>query len=83
MAMDVDVDANYDPEAEFFSGGGPSTSRSAHKDENIHDDLQVSESEEEGEIRDDDEPSPSKKSRHHSNRPPSSRDEDEDGGLWF
>ena len=83
VAMDVDVDANYDPEAEFFSSGGPSTSRPANKDENIHDDLQVSESEEEGEIRDDDEPSPSKKNRHHSNRPNSSRDDDDDGGLWF
>lgn len=77
VAMDVDVDANYDPEAEFFSCG-PS------KDEDIRDDLQVSESEEEGEIRED-QPSSSKgRSRHHSNRPPSSsRDEDDDGGLWF
>lgn len=77
VAMDVDVDANYDPEAEFFSCG-PS------KDEDIRDDLQVSESEEEGEIRDD-QPAVNNKgrSRHHSNRPSSSRDEDDDGGLWF
>ena len=78
VVMDVvDVDANYDPEAEFFSCGPT-------KDEDIRDDLQVSESEEEGEIRDD-QPSGSKgRSRHHSNhRPSSSRDEDDDGGLWF
>ena len=84
VAMDVDVDANYDPEAEFFSCG-PS------KDEDIRDDLQVSESEEEGEIRDDDQQQQpvatsthnKGRSRHHSNRPSSSRDEDDDGGLWF
>lgn len=81
VAMDVvDVDANYDPEAEFFSCG-PS------KDEDIRDDLQVSESEEEGEIRDDQPVAASAnnkgRSRHHSNRPNSSRDEDDDGGLWF
>lgn len=76
VAMEEDIDANYDPEAEFFSCG-PS------KDEDIRDDLQVSESEEEGEIRDD-QPSSSKgRSRHHSNRPPSTRDDDDDGGLWF
>lgn len=76
VAMDVDVDANYDPEAEFFSCG-PS------KDEDIRDDLQVSESEEEGEIRDDQPSSSRGRSRHHSNRQNSSRDEDDDGGLWF
>ena len=63
----IDVDANYDPEAEFFSCG-PS------KDEDIHDDLQISESEDEGEIREE------VGSRPRLN---TTRDEDEEGGLWF
>lgn len=65
----IDVDANYDPEAEFFSCG-------AGKDEDIHDDLQVSESEEEGEIREEEADS----SRQRLN---STRDDEDEGGLWF
>ena len=77
--MDVDVDANYDPEAEFFSCG-------PNKDEDIRDDLQVSESEEEGEIRDEHQPTKNRnRGSHHQHQggPSSSRDEDDDGGLWF
>ena len=65
----IDVDANYDPEAEFFG---------AAKDEDIHDDLQVSESEEEGEIREEDADGDSSRQRLNS-----TRDEDDDGRLWF
>lgn len=67
----MDVDANYDPEAEFFSCG-------AGKDEDIHDDLQVSESEEEGEIREEEADGDISRQRLNS-----TRDEDDDGGLWF
>jgi len=69
----IDVDANYDPEAEFFSCGPV-------KDEDIHDDLQVSESEEEGEIREEDADVDMDAS---SSRAPlnSTRDEDDDWGF--
>ena len=80
----MEVDANYDPEAEFLSYG-------ANKEEDIRDDLQVSESEEEGEIRDEDDNQPSSskggRGRHHSHQyqpPPPQQDSDDDGGgLWF
>ena len=37
-ASNIDVDANYDPEAEFLSYGAPART----EDEDINDDLQVS-----------------------------------------
>lgn len=67
----IEVDANYDPEAEFFSYGA------RKNDEDINDDLQVSESEEEGEIRDD------FTGRAKRNQSAPRADDEDDGGLWF
>ena len=73
-SSNIDVDANYDPEAEFLSYG----SRKERPDEDINDDLQVSESEEEGEIRED-----SARKRHSGAGTSRDDEEDGDGGIWF
>ena len=74
-SSNIEVDANYDPEAEFLSYG---TRKERRDTEDINDDLQVSESEEEGEIRED-----STRKRHSGAGTSRDDEEDADGGIWF